>query len=230
MDKINFTGGFLITQVPKTTTLSKLYDEAIPHKRCIIFNLFKKNNFFFSTKDCYDESIVDYLTKNEYIFSYFPNINLKSRLEPYQLKETEERLSKEIVLTDISKIEEHIQSKMKGSKPIKYHLKKNDPIESVIKALDLKNVNTLDIKTKNNFITIKDKDGNLVAKISPFDNKGICYVMKYPILSDEEMRYIAINYEGKEISNTAEVDNLQNFMTNFKNAMKFDKEKNHTEK
>ena len=94
MDNINFTGGFLLKS-PKPQQWSKIYDEIVPRNRVIVNDLKGKDNVFFATKNCYDPSILKYLIDNKVRFTFYPKINLKSRIDSYYPEKAAEILDAE---------------------------------------------------------------------------------------------------------------------------------------
>ncbi len=231
-NNINFTGGFLIRNVANSTILDKVYDEIVPKKRIILQDLFEKGDFFFASKSCYDKEISEYLIKRGFKFFYYPELNLKSRLSAWEMDKAIEKINSSSVITDEDEIVKQASKFEINHAPMRYRWKENDHIQQTINALKrLSNSDTSPIQfdeknvlisTNNHLTVIKSKDGKLIAKVSPNNDKGISYAMIYPKYGDEHMLFMSTNYKGEIFSPTKDIDNLKEFMKKFRNAMKVD--------
>ena len=78
MDNINFTGGFLLKPTKKFPW-RKIGNEIIPDKSSYIKrDMLAKGNVFLATNNRYDREIADYLLDRNIVFTYYPNVDLKS--------------------------------------------------------------------------------------------------------------------------------------------------------
>ena len=223
MDKINFTGGFLLHK-PDVKKWEKAYDEIVPRKRIIIHDLKEQDNIFFATPSCYDSSILKYLFGEKFKFTFYPDINLKNRLDAYYPEEAIKILdAQETVITDKRKMRKYIvEPKPCSIQSLKYKWKPNDNIEQTLTALKL-DKEDMKIKTAKSVTTITDRNGKLVAKVSPNTAQGINYALVYPRYGNENLRMIAIDHHSQIITDTTDINYLQEFKERFIRAVKFDK-------
>lgn len=225
MDKINFTGGFLLHN-PKPQKWEKIYNETVPKKRVIINDLKSQGDIFFATSNFYDKSILKYLLGARVKFTFYPNINLKKRISAYCPEEAAKILDAEsLVIRDKRKMKKIIEEpKPDPVKAMRYEWKPNDHIQQTITALKL-NPEEYTFKTRKSITTITDKNGKVFAKASPNSSHGINYVMVYPRFDDEKVRMLMINHRGEILTETNNIENMNNFTENFRKTVKFDRER-----
>ena len=222
MDNINFTGGFLLKS-PKPQQWSKIYDEIVPRNRVIVNDLKGKDNVFFATKNCYDPSILKYLIDNKVRFTFYPKINLKSRIDSYYPEKAAEILDAETeVITLKRKMLKYLETPQKSAvRQLKYKWKPEDHIPQTLQALKL-DKSQCKISTKNSVTTIKDLNDKLLAKVSPNNGRGISYALIYPRFGDEKLRMIATTHKGEIVTDTTDIDKFVDFKEHFMHAVKFD--------
>lgn len=222
MDNVSFNGGFLIHK-PSPAMWEKVYNEIVPKRRIIANDIFEKNNILFVSKSIYDRDVLTYLlSKRNLKFSFYPNINLKTRLDSYFPKEIEKVLSSEHCTDSRKEIRAFIKQTTKPLNAIlKYKWKSGDHIPQTFKALNMNSEN-YNIVTKNFISSVYDKNGKLIAKISPNNQQGINYAILYPRYKEELLTMYAINYQGEILSKSNDINSLNEFKKNFLHAVKID--------
>lgn len=223
---INFNGAFLV----KNTSLEtwNLMKATFPKKKCAIPNLNSNGDRFIAVKDCYDILIADFINKNKDIkFEYFPNINLKSMLDPEKPKEAESfiRAQTNVIKTRTQMMNYIRKVRKQFMIPDQYYWKPGDHIEQTMKALGL---NTDQYRTydKNGITFIKDKTTKkVIAKASPNSNNGINYVyVNSGVNGNPSSRKLAIDHTGKIIWEYSVID-IKSFKDNFLRAINIDEER-----
>lgn len=229
MDKINFTGGFLLKKPLPPEVWEKTYNEIIPHKRVIINDIPNIGDIFVASKRCYDNEIGLYLLNKKINFEYYPKIDLKTRLDSYYPEEAKSVLQEQKTVirgeTSLTKMFQ-LHKKMKTA-IAKYKWKKNDHIKKTYEALELSSEDYTHT-IKKNVTIITDKDGNLIAKASPNTNTGTNYVLVYPKPKNhvDPFRMVIIDYEGKKTMDSTNIEDLKGFTKGFKKAIEIDRARN----
>lgn len=221
-NNINFQGGFLLKK-PSTKMWGKIYNETVPNNRVIIHDLFEKDNIFFASKTYYDSSILTYLlSKKNLKFTYYPEINLKSGLNGYYPEEAEKILNSSTAIETRKEMKKFIKPGINpNDTSLRYKWKVEDHIPQTFKALKL-NSEDYKVKTKDFITAIYDKNGKIIAKVSPNNQVGINYAYIYPRYSDESFSMIAINHKGEIISRSNDINSMKEFRKHFTNAVKID--------
>ncbi len=213
MDNINFTGAFLIKN--PTPRVWRNIEKILP-KRKIVFQQFgDEQDKFVIVKDCYDKQVADAIKKKRLNFKFYPEINLKSRLDPYFPKEAEEFVNAQTVCLEKSELKRYFKEPKNLFKVKKYKWKPNDHIEQTLNALDLKIENSK-IEIKNGVTIIRDKNGKILAKASPNNQKGVNFVY---VLSDNGTKKLAVSYTGA----TEPIYDIVKFQKKFLEALNTDK-------
>ena len=224
MDRINFTGGFLLKK-PSPKMWEKIYTDNLQDKKRIIINdLYEAGNVFFATKSGHDSNILKYLlNKRNLQFTFYPNINTKCRFDNQFPDEAVKRLDTELAVTDRKEIKKYIKPDpiISPARKLLYKWKQNDHIEQTFKALKLDPENYT-TKTKNHITRIYNRNGTLIAKVSPNTTAGINYVYEYPHFSNTNFRMLTINHNGEILSQTQNIEKMTEFNEYFKKAVKFD--------
>lgn len=223
MDRINFTGGFLLKK-PTPKMWEKVYNEAMPKHKNIINDLYEEGNVFFATKNGYDSSILKYLlSKRTLNFTYYPNVSTKNCFSAYYPEEAVKILDKEVVLTDRKEIQKTIkpEKKLLPDSLKQYKWKENDHIAQTFKALNLNPENYTTI-TRKHITLIKHNSGATVAKVSPNSVNGINYVYEYPHPSNKNFRMVVIDHNGNILSQTTNLGKMAEFSEHFSAAVKTD--------
>lgn len=226
MDKINFTGGFLLHK-PTKRMWEKVYTEIVPkNKRVIINDLYEDGNVFFATKSIHDSNILKYLlTKRTLNLTYYPNISTKTRLDSYFPDEAVKTLDNELAISDKKEIRKHIKKEIINSadslRALKYRWKENDYIAQTYKALKITPEN-YKAKTKNHITTLYDQNGNIAARVSPNTQQGTNYAYIYPSLLSDKFKMVVIDYNGEIIGSSSNIDLLAKFRKKFHQAVRTD--------
>ncbi len=224
MDKINFTGGYLLKQ-PAQKLLEKFNNEIMPkRKRIIIPNIPRKGDYFFVIKDCYDKEVAEYLLKKPFNFIYYPEITLKSRLNSQKPQEAKKYIAAQTnMLKKTKEIEKYISELRPSPKPINYYWTPNDHIEPTVKYLRI-NPNEYDITTTNHITKIRIKDnGNLLATISPKNHEGSHIAYIFPRYGDEDFKIVKFDYTNKIVIEDTNISNLPKYDEQFNKAVQIDK-------
>ena len=224
MDNINFTGSFLVKH-KNFNHWQQIYNSIAPKSRYIKHNILKGKNVFLACNDKYDKSITDYLFKNNVIFSYYPNINLKTKVHDMDKETLEALVNSEKVMTDKLEIKSFTSQRAKTFIPKDYIWTKNDHIPQSINALrtiDYLNVDSLKHVTNKHITTFYDKYDRLVAKASPNDSRGVNVIFVYPRFKDESFIMIKADYTQKVRAKTEDIKQLTDYNRNFMIALNED--------
>lgn len=225
MNKINFTGGFLL---PKTSAKSfdRVYNQ-IPRKRHIQFDLYTKGDMFFATKNCYDGDILKFLKENKIAFKYFPKVNLKNRFDSYYPEETRRILEHQ---NEVYTQRDDLSKYIKVKKPPKYTWIQGDYIDNTFKTIGV-NKENFNIQIHNCIMTVYDKQNNLVANVSPYNNNGENFVISYSRNdSDTQLTLSILNYKGEIVDTKTDISYLKTFRKRFLNAVETERERIKTTK
>lgn len=223
MDRINFTGGFLLKK-PTPKMWEKVYNEAVPATRNIINDLYEDGNLFFATKNSYDSAILKYLlNKRTLNFVYYPNVSTKNRFDSYHPEEALKILDKEVALTDRKEIRKSIKpEKQRIPESLrKYKWRENDYVSQTINALKI-NPENYNIVIKNHMTEFRDKNGKVVIEASPNTHSGINYILVYPHRDFDDLRMIAANHRGEILRTSTNIDLLKTFKAKMSEAAKLD--------
>lgn len=223
MDRINFTGGFLLHK-PTPRMWEKVYNDALQGKKRIIINdLYEKGDIFFATKNGHDSNILKYLlSKRTLNFKFYPNISTKNRLDSEFPQEAIKILDSELAITSRPKMKEFIKPVyINPNKNLKYRWKENDHIEQTFKALKLDPENYV-TKTQKHMTVIYDRNGVMVACASPNSQRGINYVYQYSNHLNKDFRMLIINHKGEILAQSTDINRMQEFKNNFIKAVKID--------
>lgn len=215
---VNFQGGFLI----KKSKIGQIMAE-LPKRKCIIPEINDMGDTFVAVKDIYDLQMVNLLSKHHTRYKYYPDINLKARLDSNNIEAARRTVNSQ---TNILEKPKDILNFLKTVRkqfvamPV-YKWKPNDHIDKTFKALALEPENYT-VKIKNGITYIyKKKDKKLVAKASPNSNRGYNYVYELPKNGDCASRKLAIDNDGKIVWEYPSTD-LKTFIKNFMQAVKID--------
>ena len=174
MYNVTFQGGFLLKR-PTSDTLWKEIQAEFPSSKCVIEDFNEYGDKFFAIKTVYDKAMASILMSKKVKFRLYPDINLKSRLDPYNPNEAREIIQAQ---TNFIEDEDELRQFIRSGKKIlieKYRWTPDDHIDKTYKALGL---NPSEYKTiiKKGITYIEDKNGNVVAFASPNNNKGVNFV------------------------------------------------------
>ena len=229
MDKINFTGGFLL-KTPKLEIWEDIYKNAVPSKRNIVHDVFDEGNILFVTKTCYDKAVTSYLLDKNILFSYFPNINLHTRVGEFEVNELHKFLKTQFSVTNntpdnVNEIRKLTADLKTNYTPLAYKWRENDQIKQSLIALDKLQhtpIDRLKHTTKNNITKFVDDQNNLVATASPNNSAGRNYIIIYP-KNGSNLKMCEVDYNGNVIDVSEDIENLNNFKKNFKKAVNTDR-------
>ena len=221
MDRINFTGSFLIKQ-PNTQLYEKFCERVLPRShRTIVKDVYKKDNVLVTVRKTYDKEIAEYLLARPFNFVYYPNAGTKKCFDSQFPKKAEEILNgQKRVLKNRSEIEAYIKRLTYSEKPITYKWRHNDHIDQTLTALKLKPEDCI-VTTKDNVTTIyKKEDSRILAKVSPNNDIGDNFALLYPRFSQDPIKYAKINYKGEITEITSDISKLKEFKKSFITAVK----------
>ena len=211
MDRINFTGGFLIKS--PTPAKWKKIEEVLP-KHKIILPKYNDSDVFVAVKPCYDPQIASQILAKKINFKFYPNINLKTRLDAHNMDEAYKIIGAQTEeISTFADLRQYIKSLKKPFRIPKYNWKPEDHIPKTFKVLGLEQENYV-VKIKNGITIIKDKNGKLIAKASPNTDKGTNFIYVYPKNSDDSSKKLAVASEGEifEFSPLQYMDFKKQFM------------------
>lgn len=224
MDNINFTGSFLVKH-NSFSHWQQIYNSIAPKSRYLKHNILGEKNVFLACNDKYDKSISDYLFRNNVIFSYYPNINLKSRVHNMDKETLEAFVNSEKAMTNELEIKSFVSKRAKTFIPKDYIWRKNDHIPQSLNALrtiDYLNVDSLTYSTKKHITTFYDKDNRLVAKASPNSSRGENVIFVYPRYKEEPFIMIKADYTQNVRAKTDDIGKLTDYKKNFMIALNED--------
>ena len=215
MDRINFTGGFLLVK-PKPEVWESAYNKAIPRSaRNIVYDLYNEGNIFVVIKNCYDGDVLRYFIDKKIDFKYYPKVNTKNQFDRHNPEAARKILdSQDEVLTgdDTNALEKYMKFRRFRDKQLNYS--RDTHTKKAFKVLGI-NENNFNVDTKNYITSITDKDGRLVAIVSPNDHRGINYVIAYPRYSDEDLTMYKIDFNGNILEKSTDINRLILFKRDF---------------
>ena len=179
MNEISFQGGYLLSK--PTSRMWNIIQGELPKHKCIVENINGEGDNFFSIKKVYDKDMASLILRKNINFKFYPDIDLHTRINSYFPDEALKTLSEQ---TNVIETREQLRKYIKSIEPKKivikkYRWKPNDHIEKTYKALGLEQSEYITEIT--NFVTyIKDKKGNIIAKASPNNQRGVNFVYVYP--------------------------------------------------
>ena len=228
MDKINFTGGFLIRK--PSVRMWHNFEAILPKKKAVFQKFNEEGDKFVVVKSSYDEGISDFILQKRLDFKYYPELNLKNRLNPHNVEQAHEIIDAQTNVIDTRK---DLKNFFKACKTLivipKYKWKQNDHVEQTFKALGL-DLSQHKYQIKNGITVIKDKSGKIIAKASPNNVNGTNFVYILPKNTDLSPRKIAVDYKGEIIYEFKGVDSYKDFSKNFIKAVKIDKGRTSSQK
>ena len=226
MDKINFTGGFQF-KTPSERAWKGI-EGVLPRHKIILPNYGEDKDIFIAVKRNYDPQIINYLRAHHIKFTLFPKINLKSQLDSYNMEEAYRIVGAQTeVISSTKDINEYLKSFVPKFKLPKYKWKKNDHIDKTLKFLGI-NAGDCEVFIEKGITVITDKNGKIIAKVSPNNQKGTNFVFLYPKNADESLQKFAIDmYGNKYMFPKLE---YKDFRKNFMNAVKIDSDRTFPQK
>ena len=218
-NNVTFKGGFWIKSPEKWNDIVKI----MPRRKCIIDTVNEHGDKFFAIKTAYDKEMAFNLLRKKVDYKFYPDINLKSRLDGRLPKESMAVVEAQERVLKGDEIRAYFANYNKTSLPIsKYRWKPEDHIDQTFKAL--KTVlgidrNNCNVKIEKGIATIFDKSGKKIAKASPNSDKGYNYVYILPRDSEGSSQRLCVNYNGEIESRFAPADFMifkEHFMKNVK--------------
>ncbi len=229
MDNINFTGGFLVYK-PNERAWNNVVANILPHKN-VPFDRFNEcGDKFVAIKSCYDKEFGLDLIKRKLKFLYYPNINLKSGLDPMYPEKAKEILSNEITIDSTYKFKKYIKEKFPEEKHHikKYKCKPEDHVDKTLKYID-RDISQCVITKEKGVTFFKDKNtGKIIAKASPNTIRGTNFVYVYGKNNSEPTKKVAISYLG-EVYEFPTL-HIKDFWNNFQRAVKIDMDRKRPQK
>ena len=216
MEQINFKGGFLIKK-PTRCQWEQIKD-VLPKKKCVFETFNDEGDKFFAIKSCYDEDMAKYILNQKFKFAFYPNINLKSRLDTYFPEEAHKVIDAQTdVIINRKELRKFLVSNQAPFSVPKYRWKPNDHIEKTYSALGL-NPSECKTKIKDGITYIFDKNGKNIAKASPNNEKGVNFVYIYPKNHDDPSQRFALSQGGERYDFSAMeiIDFQKKFLQNIK--------------
>lgn len=219
MNNISFTGGFLLKR-PTDETLWKQIQAELPSSKCIIEDFNEYGDKFFAIKSIYDRAMASVLMREKVQFRMYPDINLKSRLDPRNPEKARKIINAQTnLIEDEDELRQFIRTG--GPKVLieKYRWTPEDHVDKTYKALGLNKSDYITSK-KDGITYIKDKSGKVVAMVSPNNNRGVnfvCVCSKTDNL-DPSLEQFALDQNGnKRYFGPLQIkDFRKNFMQNVK--------------
>jgi len=223
MNDINFKGGFWIKS-PSPDVWQKIKAE-FPSSKSVFEEFNEQGDKFFAIKNSYDKAMTSFLLRMKINFKLYPNLNLKSGLSSWKLKESKEIIDAQTnVIETKEKLEEFVRACDKSLPVVipKYRWKPNDHIEKTYKAIGINPAEyEPQIKDGITYIKEKGKDGKIIAIASPNNSRGINYVYVYPQnWNEESSQKFALGPDGDRID-FSPLD-IINFHKNFMRSVRID--------
>lgn len=228
MNDISFSGGYLIYK-PSPTKWRNI-KKALPSKKCVFEDYNDNGDKFFAVKSFYDREMAKIILSKKVKFKFFPDINLKTCLDSYYPEEAREVVASQ---TNVIETPKQLRKFIKVNTPkkvhsiLKYRWKPEDHIEKTYKALELDSAE-YPFYIEKGITYITDKNGKIVAKASPNNEKGINFVYEYPRRPDDSSRKFALIQGGE----TFDFGPLQwkQFETHFMQNVKIDQSRKRSQK
>ena len=218
MDNINFTGSFVIKS-PGKTGWKAIMRDMVPESAFIKGNFLGKGNMFIANNDRYDNEVATYLTNSNYVFNYYPNINLKSGIQNMPVKMLEAKIKGEKAISDTKEILKQAKEAENKHIPQNYTRKAGDHIAQTLKALNsveyipVDSLHWVTIKGETIFV---DRNGKLVAKASPNNPRGFNFIQVFPrYTTSENMEMIKADFEGNIHYRRTNIDKLRLFKRDY---------------
>ena len=199
MNDISFNGGFLISK-PSPTKWKNIKAQ-FPSNKCVFENYNSNGDKFFAIKSFYDREMIGVLLRKKVNFKFYPDINLKSRLDSYYPETAREIVNSQTNVIDTpDQLRKFIRecTPVKRKSPIvRYRWKPEDHIDKTYKALhiDSSQYQTEIIK---GITYIKDVNGKIVAKASPNNERGVNFVYELPKTPNGESKMFALSQGGEK--------------------------------
>ena len=196
-NKISFQGGFLFKR-PTNDTLWKEVVKELPSSKCIIEDFNEYGDKFFAIKSVYDRAMASVLIRKKVPFRLYPDINLKTRLDPRKPDE-----ARKIIASQTNCIEDENEMRRfvsTGDKKVlieKYRWVPEDHIDKTYKALGLEKSNHKTI-IKDGITYIKNKNNETIAMVSPNNQRGVnfVYLRSKTDNSDPSLKKFALDLYG----------------------------------
>lgn len=220
MDKVNFTGGFLISR-PSEIKWQNV-EKFLPERRFLLKDFNTNGDVFVAAKESLDKQMIAMLLKKRVKFSFFPSLSIDSFNGV-----TSKRMAKKIVKAqnDIVSGKLSMKKMIANEKfpfsSLKYKWQPNDHISQTMKALGL-DENKYNAVIKDGITTIRAKDGKKIAIASPNSQLGFNYVYVLPEIKGGSPRRLVVNSNG-EIERELSVLDIDVFNKHFRSAVKNDK-------
>ena len=203
MDSVNFRGAFLIKK-PKcdvNNNFVKAWNSIqaeLPKKKCVFPQFNKRGDKLFVVKSVYDRAMASIILNCNVRFKFYPDINLKNRLDSDFPEEAKKVLdAQKNVISTKEDLRNYVQ--IHKEKPIvlsKYRWKPDDHVDKTYRALGL-NKDEYHTKIVSGITLIKDKNGKIVAKASPNNERGVNFIYVYPTnWNDFSSRRLALSQNG----------------------------------
>ncbi len=216
MNDINFKGGFLI----KGPIKDELWNEiklGLPKRKCLFEKFQEEADKFVAVRSVYDREVASLIVRNGVKFKFYPEINLKTRLDYREPEKAFEVVNSQ---TNFIENQDELREFIRKTVPKRpcmvkrYYWEPNDHIDKTYNALGLKQS---DYKTeiKNGITYIKDSKGNIVAKASPNNADGVNFVYVCPTILEGSKRF-ALTQGGEKFyfGPLKVIDFQKNFLKN----------------
>jgi len=221
-NNVNFQGAFVIKSISAEAKSELL--ELIPKKRQLFNDFKKEGDILLVTRNSQNTTVADFIRKNHLKFRYYPPLCTKSGFDDEKPLEAAKKLAenKNSVITTLRDMYENLKPKVKLviEKPVKIDRRNN--MESVLKALKLDSSGIVTNKT-NGYTTLSDKNGKVIARVSPKGKFGTYFVFVEPKNTDEDALRYAIDESGNIIAKYVSFKGLAQFKKNFMAAVNFNK-------
>ena len=189
---MNFTGAFLL-RTPEASAFDEFYNQNIKDrvKYVVTPHVKGEDNLLIVVKQAWDGKILNALLQTNLNFAYYPNVSFKDRIQHDETKTAEEVLDRQqIVLEQPAEILSYLRRLQNSKLDIN--------VSQTLNYLNLVSGDVI-IKGKNKNKRIKlifDKNQNLIAKVSPKNEKGEHFAFIYPRYSDEVTRHLIFAQDG----------------------------------
>lgn len=217
-NSINFKGAVIVRK--PTLIVKKSIVKTIGKNRHID-NFLRDGDILYITRKSQDKDIADILAHHRAKFEYYPNLSIKSSSneEIYNeagesiVKSQEKPLTKRSELINYFKLNKFSQA---------FSTKKTDnPIEYSLRALGYNTENQV-VRRRNGYSEVRNKDGQLLARISGPGQYGISFAYVEPKNTDESPLRYALRGGSIIFQYTSESGRAQ-FLKNYNNAVKANK-------
>lgn len=213
----SFKGAFLIKAIPDK--IKPQLTELFPKHRQIFDNFQNNGDVFLVVKNSKDLLAANFIKENKFQFKYYPELNTKSGFDSEKPQAVSDIINstKPKVITSIKEMFEFL-------KPINKSLKtvQSDNISQILTSVGL-DAEDVKIKGFKGYKLVTDKEGKVVARISPSGKFGMKFVFIEPKNAEASPLRYAVDNNGNIVAQYSSFKGIKQFRDNFNAAVEYNK-------